>query len=213
MTPDDAMGDFLTQLSPPHDSIQQEMAEFADQEGFPIIGRQAGGVLKLLAQSRNARSLFEFGSGFGYSAYWFWLGMADNAELVLTEVDPDELEMATELFTKAGIAEQTHFEVGDAQDIVDRYAGPFDLVLIDHQKSQYPDAFDAIREKVAEGGIIVADNILRESVIAAYTATDSPSLDTSTHGLVTYLELVRTDPAFSTVVVPVGNGITVSMKT
>jgi len=91
---------FLRATGPEHDSIQQEMVSYAEKEGFPIIGPESGGVLRLLARLTNATRVFEFGSGYGYSAYWFLQGM-DDGRIVLTEFDEDELEMGREFFARA----------------------------------------------------------------------------------------------------------------
>jgi predicted O-methyltransferase YrrM len=209
---------FLRGVAPDHDEIQAEMATYADEHGFPIIGPEAGGVLRLLARLTEAGAVFEFGSGYGYSALWFLKGMAADGRVVLTEHDPAELEMAREFLDRAGYADRATFEAGDALDAVERHDGPFDLVLIDHQKSRYAEAFAAVRGKVAPGGVVVADNVLRGPVdVEALTArtvegADLPAGDSGTRGIADYLDAVRSDEAFETVVLPVGNGLAVSTR-
>jgi caffeoyl-CoA O-methyltransferase len=66
---------YVRATGPTHDDLQREMAAHADAHGFPIIGPDAGGVLQTLARLRGADRVFEFGSGFGYSAYWFLQGV------------------------------------------------------------------------------------------------------------------------------------------
>lgn len=203
---------FLHATGPEHDEIQQEMAEEADEQGFPIIGPEAGGVLRSMARATDAQHVFEFGSGFGYSAYWFLLGMPEEGDIVLTEVDAGELAMAEEFFERAGLADRATFEQGDALETVDRYTGPFDIVLIDHQKDRYPDAFEAVRDALPVGSVVVADNVMRDPVVR-YFAGDGDFPDgSSARGLVEYLELVRGDSDFHTVVLPVGNGLAVTTR-
>jgi predicted O-methyltransferase YrrM len=190
------------------------MARYAEEHGFPIIGPEAGGVLRLLARLGGARSVFEFGSGSGYSALWFLKGMP-GGEVVLTEHDPDELQMAREFLERAGYADRATFESGDALSVVDRYEGPFDVVLFDHQKERYAAAFASVRGKVAPGGVVVADNVLDpadpEALAAALTG-DGPASDGHTAGIADYLDAVRSAPGFETVVLPVGNGVALSQR-
>lgn len=118
-----------------HSEIQEEMAAYADEQGFPIIGPDAGGVLRMLARLTDAERVFEFGSGYGYSASWFLAGGAD--EVVLTEIDEEELEMARSFLARADDTDRAHYELGDALETVDDYDGPFDVVLVDHDKPRY----------------------------------------------------------------------------
>ncbi|MFC6825729.1 class I SAM-dependent methyltransferase [Halopelagius fulvigenes] len=205
-------------LSPEHDEIHAEMAAYADEHGFPIVGLEAGGALRLLARLTDAAHVFEFGSGFGYSAYWFSKGAAPDAQFILTEYDADELDMAREFFERAGLSDRTEFHEGDAVAAVEEYDGPFDVVLVDHEKSRYAEAFRAVRSKVARGGVVVADNVTRGPADAAALAryVEGESLDAPdehTKGVASYLDAVRADPEYETVLLPIGNGLAVSVRT
>lgn len=208
---------FVRATGPSHDEIQAEMVAHAREQGFPIIGPESGGVLRLLARLTDARRIFEFGSGFGYSAYWFLQGMSEEGRIVLTEFDADELAMAREFFERAGLADRATFEEGDAVAIVDDYDGPFDVALVDHQKHRYAAAFERVREKVRVGGVVVADNVMRGPIdfdeLLAYVEGDG-SLPGSedTRGIAEYLDAVRADDAYETIVLPVGSGLAVSTR-
>jgi predicted O-methyltransferase YrrM len=212
----DDVARFVRATGPDHDGIQEEMAAHAEEHGFPIIGPDAGGVLRLLARLTEARRIFEFGSGFGYSAYWFLQGMHGDGEIVLTEVDGDELDMAREFFEDAGLAERAEFREGDAMEIIEEYDGPFDVVLMDHQKSRYADGFRRVREKVRPGGVVVVDNIMRgpidfDALLDHLEGGPAPT-DEQTAGVADLLAAVDGDPAFETTVLPVGSGISLSVK-
>ena len=212
--PDD-IARFVDAAGPDHDEIQQEMADHAAEVGFPIVGPGAGGVLRLLARLADAREVFEFGSGFGYSAYWFARGM-DGGRVVLTEHDAHELDAAREFFGRADLPVDAAFEAGDALDAVERYDGPFDAVLIDHQKERYAEAFEAVREKVRVGGVVVADNVMWGPVdfdaLRAFLEGGGTPETGLTRGVAEYLAAVRDDPAFETVALPVGEGLAVSYR-
>jgi predicted O-methyltransferase YrrM len=213
---------FVRAVGPSHDPVQERMAAYADEHGFPVIGPEAGGVLTVLARLTDAGSVFEFGSGFGYSATWFLRGM-DGGRVVLTEHDPEELELGREFLGEAGLADRASFEAGDALATVERYDGPFDVVLVDHAKSQYAQAFERVAGKVRPGGVVVADNVLRgpvdlEVLLAAVEADAVPGPDEgvgpdgATAGIARYLRRVRSSESFDTVLVPVGSGLAVSVR-
>jgi predicted O-methyltransferase YrrM len=178
-----------------------------------------GGWLRLLARAVDARRIFEFGSGFGYSAYWFAEALPAEGEIVLTEVDGDELAEAREYVARGGYGDLARFELGDAIETVDGYDGPFDVVLIDNEKERYVEAFEAVREKVAQGGLVLADNAMTagplefEDVLALTEKGSAPGAHEMSQGMADYLRRVRDDEGFETVLLPVGSGVAVSVRT
>ncbi|WP_290816686.1 O-methyltransferase [Halovivax sp.] len=208
---------YLRETGASHDAIHEEMAAHADEHGFPIIGPDAGGLLRSLAAATNAERIFEFGSGFGYSAYWFFQGMGAEGEIVLTEIDADELELGREFLEGAGLADRATFEHGDALEVAEGYEGPFDVVLIDHQKDRYAEAFELIRDELPVGGVVVADNIMRGAVdyrdiLPHLESGEALPDDENTTGIADYLETVRADEDFHTIVLPVGSGLAVTTR-
>ena len=193
------------------------MAELAAERDFPDIGPEAGGVLRLLARLTDAGTVFEFGSGFGYSASWFLRGGADR--VVLTEVDDDELERGRGFMADAGLADRCSFEAGDALETVERYDGPFDVVLVDHHKEGYPDALAAAKPKLRPGGVVVADNVMYGPVefddVLAHLEGERGAIDAddeSSRAVAAYLDAVRDDDDFETTALPLGSGLAVSTK-
>ncbi len=115
---------FARTLAPASDAIIDEMDAYADREGFPTVGPAVGGWLRLVARMVDADRVFEFGSGFGYSAYWMAPAVSDDGQIVLTEIDADELEDAREFLDRGGFADLAAVEHGDAIEIVENYDRP-----------------------------------------------------------------------------------------
>ena len=210
---------FVAAMVPERDDTLREMEAHGEEIGFPTVGPEVGGFLRLAARMVEAERVFEFGSGFGYSAYWFAEALPADGEIVLTEHDPDELEQAREFLARGGYRDRAIFEDGDALETIEQYDGPFDVVLIDCHKSGYPDAFGAVREKVAEGGVVIADNAMESGIqdfetILEILEGDSPDeVDEQSRGIADYLLAVRDDDGFETVAIPLGEGIAVSFRT
>ena len=203
-------------VGPGGDEITEQMEARAREESFPIVGSAVGGWLALLARAVDARRVFEFGSGFGYSAYWFARVLPPEGEVVLTEVDADELDIAREFFERAGLADCARFEHGDALETVERYDGPFDVALLDNEKHRYREAFEAVEPKLRSGGLVLADNAItagsvvdRDEVIGRLAGEDTETREGS-RGVAEYISFVRERDDLDTALLPLGEGVAVS---
>lgn len=219
---------FLRQVGPAPDEVLVEMHEhaqrhdaerFAGEESFPHVGPEVGAWLQWIAGFAGARQVFEFGSGFGYSAYWFARALPDDGEIVLTDLDREELAAAREFLGRGGFDEIARYEAGDALETVERYDGPFDVVLLDHRNDQYVEAFEAVREKISPGGVILAENVMTaviiefEQLLDGLEAGELPEgANEHTKGIYEYLAAVREAPSFETTVLPVGGGLAASYR-
>src|SRR5688500_13501200 len=76
------------------EAVLLEMEELARERHFPIIGRLCGQYLEVLARAIGAKRIFELGSGYGYSAYWFARATGPEAEIHLTDTDPENQRLA-----------------------------------------------------------------------------------------------------------------------
>ena len=222
MTVPDDIDAVAATVGPAPDAVLSEMDRRAEETGFPTVGPAVGGWLRALAGLADAERVFEFGSGFGYSAYWFLGGMADCGEIVLTEVDAGELDAAREYLDRGGYADRARFELGDAIETVEGYEGPFDVALIDNEKHRYVEAFEAIRPKLSVGGLVVADNAIEgphgfEAVYDRLVDGGDGGRPGDPHaeaarGIAAYLDHVRSAEGFETTLLPLGEGLAVTRR-
>ncbi|QSW98053.1 O-methyltransferase [Haloterrigena alkaliphila] len=214
----DDIARFVRAVGPDPDETLREMDAYAEREDFPHVGPEAGATLRFLARATDAERIFEFGSGYGYSAYWMADALPADGEIVLTEVDADELELARDYMAAGGYDDRARYELGDALETIEDYDGPFDVVLIDHQKPRYVDAFEAVRSTVPVGGVVVADNAITagpiefDKLLQWAEGGDPEDANEHTRGIADYLERVTSDPDFETIVLPLGEGIAVSYR-
>lgn len=213
------VADFVRAMTPEIDSVGKELQVRNVEAGFPIVGPEVGGVLRLLARLARTRRAFEFGSGMGYSAYWIAPTLPADGTIVLTDFEETNLETAREFFERGGYADRARFETGDALEIYREYDGPFDFVLIDNESEEYIETFELVRPDVPSGGVICADNVMTGSAVdedlalaALQGDPDWGAMDPSTRGIVEYLCHVRDDEDVETVLLPVGEGLVVSVK-
>src|SRR2546429_491907 len=114
----------------------------------------------------GAKRIFELGSGYGYSAYWFSRAVGRNGELHLTDGDPGNEKRALAYLGRAGLDGPVTFHVGDALQSFANVEGEFDIVYCDIDKWEYPAAWEAARERIRQGGLYICDNVLWSGRVA-----------------------------------------------
>ena len=211
--------EFLDLVSPEPDEILLEMESLAKERNFPIVGPRAGMAIELITILSRATKAFEFGSGFGYSAYWIARGLPPGGSVVLTDRDSTELDLARNFLDRSGLADKAIFETGDAREIFDSYSEQFDLILFDHYNRDYLSDFRAVKNKLLPGGVLIADNAMSgltvsfEGLLSFFDPdSEDPSLNENTLGTANYLLELKKDSSFKTFVIPLGDGIVVSVS-
>ncbi|MGH2728045.1 MAG: O-methyltransferase, partial [Actinomycetota bacterium] len=110
---------YMRSLLSRHDeAVLLEMEKEGEERGFPIIGRMVGVTVDLLARSIGAHRVFELGSGYGYSAYWFSRAVGPGGEVHCTDGDPENEKKAASYLGRAGLWDRVRFHVGDAIDLL-----------------------------------------------------------------------------------------------
>lgn len=188
------------------DPVLAEMEKLGEVKNFPVVGPQVGRMLYLLAKLVNAKKIFEFGSGFGYSGYWFAKGMAGGGKVYQTEYSEENSKLAREFFKEAGMENKAEFLVGDALKLFDQVSGDFDIIFIDMDKKNYPLAFKKAKPRLKKGGLILADNLFWFGKVLE--AADDP--DTS--GIREFTRLLFQDPDFFATILPIRDGVGVGYR-
>ena len=183
------------------------MEQRAERERFPIIGPLVGRFVHQMALTIAARDVFEMGSGFGYSTWWFAQAVGGNGRVVHTEGSAERSGEARKYLERAGLASRVTFEVGDARETIKKYPGPFDIVFIDVDKDGYPAALELARSRVRAGGLILTDNVLWSGRVL-----DAASTEPATRGVLEYDAEAFGAPDLFTTIVPLRDGVAVSLK-
>ena len=197
---------YLEGLETTRDEVLLDMERLAAERDFPIVGPLVGRMISLLAQSIGARRILELGSGFGYSGYWFARALPADGELILTEKDPANSARSQEYFRRGGVGGRVQFLLGDALEALDRLPGDFDIIFNDVDKTQYPAAFHKASPRVRTGGFFMSDNMLWGGRVAADAAHPT------TRGVLELTRLLFEAPNLYTILLPVRDGVSVSLK-
>src|SRR5918992_4248337 len=183
-----------------------EMEERAAAQDFPIIGRLCGRTLELLARSIGAQRIFELGSGFGYSAYWFSRATGPHGEIHLTDMDPANERRALGYLGRAGLADPIQYHVSDALEALEATGGEFDIVYCDIDKLGYPRAWDVGRTRVRVGGFYISDNMLWSGRVAEADKDDTTKAIDATN------RAIEADPNFRSTIIPTRDGVAVALR-
>jgi caffeoyl-CoA O-methyltransferase len=200
--------DYLYALLPKSEGVLAEMEDYAHKNDVPIIGPAVARLLTLLVHVSSARRIFEMGSAIGYSTLWLAKAAGPKAEVFYTDGNPENARRAQGYFKQAGVAKRIRVQTGNALDLIKKVPGKLDLIFIDVDKSQYPDALRAALPKLKRGGLLVTDNTLWSGKAARPTAPD----DKDTAGVKEFNRLVYAAKDLFPVLVPLRDGFTVCRK-
>jgi caffeoyl-CoA O-methyltransferase len=183
-----------------------EMEAEGAERNFPIVGRNVGVTLEVLARSVGARRIIELGSGFGYSGYWHARAIGAGGELHLTDGDPENERKAQAYLSRAELWDRVTYHVGDAVTSLNGLDGEFDVVYDDIDKEGYPDAWRAASERVRIGGLYVCDNVLWSGRVL----DDDP--DERTKAILEHNALIAEDERYVSTIVPTRDGVMVAVR-
>lgn len=200
---------YLTSLVPPRPAEMQLMEAYAEKTDFPIIGAAAGYACYQIARMIGAKSVFEMGSGYGYSTAWFAKAVQENGGGVVHHTVWDEKlsGMAREHLDKLGYADLMQYHVAEAVETLHNTEGPFDLIFNDIDKEAYPTSLPLIKEKLRSGGVLIIDNLLWHARIF-----DAGDQSKHTNAIRLFTQMITTDPDWIVNLIPVRDGVLVAYK-
>jgi predicted O-methyltransferase YrrM len=197
-------------LSPTDHEVLTDMEALAATNNFPIVGRLVGVFLETMAKSINAQRVFEFGSGYGYSAYWFAKAVGATGQVICSEADLLNKEKAEQYLSRADLWDRVDFQAGMAQDIFAQTEGLFDVCYNDVDKGDYPEIWLLAKDRIREGGLYIADNVLWRGRVAVEEFTDV--FQGWTEAIREHNALVFNDPDFDSFINPTRDGVIVARR-
>lgn len=186
--------------------ILDEMHAYAEECDIPIVGPLVGNFLFIIALITKSKRIFELGSGFGYSAYWFAKATGGDGRIVCTDYSKENMEKAFYFFKKAKLENLLEFKTGDSLELLDNTDEEFEIIFNDVDKEFYPDVIDIAYDKLINGGLLITDNVLWYGRVV-----ENDSLP-STRGVKDFNELICADTRFITSMLPLRDGVSLSYK-
>jgi predicted O-methyltransferase YrrM len=175
-------------------------------EGVYQIDPTSGRLLELLARLRSPKLVLEIGSAVGYSALWLMKGMPKDGILDAIEVNPKVAEALETTIHKAGLTGRIRIHQGNALEMLPKLKESYDMVFIDADKEHYPLYLDHAIRLTRPGSIIMADDVLKD--LSAVNGEKS----SRQKGIAEYTKRIFSDERLSSLIVPVGDGVTLSYR-
>ena len=168
-----------------------------------MVGEVEGRLLEFLVRFRGARRVLELGTFTGYSSLSMARGLPEGGRVISLDVNEETTAVARRYAEEAGLADRIDYRIGPALEILAELEGPFDLVFIDADKPNYLNYYEAVLPKLADNGLILADNAFRAGHVFDDDA-DEP--------MGKFNDFVRNDPRVECVLLTVRDGMLLVRK-
>lgn len=200
--------EYLEGLIPPRDALLARMEEFAHENDHPIADPEVAQTIRILLRVQKPKRVLEVGTNIGYSVVVMGRELDDDAVLETIEIDPDIVRIAKQFVSEANVRCAVIYHEGPALEVLAQMEGTFDFVFIDCVKTEYLDYLDLVLPRMASGGVIAADNVLWKGQVAE--GAFAPSQIASTAALGVFNHRLVTDERLMSIVLPIGDGLSVS---
>lgn len=198
-----------------HSQDEPELLQQLTRETYqkilqPIMlsGPYQGRVLSMISKLKSPKTILELGTFTGYATLCLAEGLVTDGHIDTIDINEELVDFQRKYFDQSKYGAQIHQHLGNALDIIPELKHTYDLVFIDADKPNYSKYFHLIIDKVNPGGIILSDNVLwHGKVIEPLNEKDM-----STKAVLDFNTLLKKDTRIDTVMLPIRDGLTVSIK-
>jgi|SRR5215475_4250386 len=189
-----------THSTPPLEELRRlgEETEATTDAPQMSVGALEGAFLRILTAVKQPRLVLEIGVFTGWSSIEMARALPPGGKIVACDVNEETTAVARRYAQEVGVADRIDYRVGDAAETIAALDGPFDLVFIDAWKPDYVDHYELVLPKLADDGLILADNTL-----SALNGNDA---------IGSFNEHVLADRRVECVLVPIRDGVTLIRK-
>ena len=203
---------YLAGLNRATDAVLDDIARDGREKELPLVDAEVGALLRVLATSIGATRILEIGTAIGYSGIWLAGALPADGMLMTMEVDQERARVARDNFARAGLADRANVIVGNAERMLAKVSGPFDLIFQDGDKRLYVPMLDRLIDLLRPRGLLVTDNVLWSGeVVPGYVDTPEHNAE-DTRAIVEYNQLLNAHPRVTTSIVPLRDGVAISVK-
>ena len=212
MIVDERMRTYINSLDMGNTPFLETLEQEAISDRVPIIRKEMQSFLKVLLAILRPVRILEVGTAIGFSSLLMCEYGPENLELVTIENYEKRIPLAKENFKKAGRESQITLMEGDAGEILAGLSGSFDLIFMDAAKGQYIHWLPDVLRLMHPGSVLVSDNVLQEGEIIESHYIVERRNRTIYKRMREYLYELKHHPLLETSILPLGDGVTVSVK-
>ena len=196
--------EYLDTLLPPRDALLARMEEYAAEHDHPIADAEVAQLERLMVRTLRPKRIIEVGTNIGYSVIVMGRECSPEAVIETIELDTDILGVAKKFVAEAQLPCRVKFHQGRALEVLTTLGGA-DFVFIDCVKTEYEQYLDLLLPKMSAGAMIFCDNLLWGGKVADVVH------DPSTDALRAFNHRIMTDPRLDSIVLPLGDGVGISI--
>lgn len=191
-----------------------KLYDFAMDKDIPVAKPETTKFLYLLAMIKRPGRVLELGTGIGCSAVILSKAIPESSTIVTVEKNPENYEEAVKLFQENGLTERIFPKNGDGMEVLQeltKQGESFGFIFLDSAKGQYYDYLPYLKKLLPKGGVLVTDNVLYKGMVA----NDDLLIlrkKTIVKRLRMYLHAITHDDELESVVIPIGDGISLTVK-
>ena len=208
----DAVERYLASLNRVSDPLLQEIAREGQDRNLPLVDAEVGALLRVLAMAVRATRILEIGTAIGYSGIWMAGALPEGGMLLTMEVDDQRVREARDNFKRAGVAERVNVISGNARLLLAKVSGPFDLIFQDGDKLMYGPMLNRLVDLLRPGGLLVTDNVLWDGDVVPGFGAHKHTNPADAEAIAAYNEQIHNHAALVTSVVPLRDGVAISVK-
>lgn len=203
---------YINSLDCGNSDIVNTIEKEAIETGVPIIRKEMGNLLKVLLSLKQPLRILEVGTAVGYSSILMSENMPENCHITTIENYEKRIPIARNNFKRAGKEDKITLIEGDATLVLKELEGSYDFIFMDAAKGQYINFLDDILRLLSPGGLLISDNILQEGEIVESHFTVARRDKTIHTRMREYVYTLTHHKDLITSIVPIGDGITLSVK-
>jgi predicted O-methyltransferase YrrM len=208
----DAVERYLASLNRVSDPVLQDIARVGQDRDLPLVDAEVGALLRVLAMAVRATRILEIGTAIGYSGIWMAGALPEGGMLLTMEVDDQRVREARDNFKRAGVSERVNVIAGNARLLLAKVSGPFDLIFQDGDKLMYGPMLNRLVDLLRPGGLLVTDNVLWDGDVVPGFGAHKHSNPADAEAIAAYNEQIHNHPSLVTSIVPLRDGVAISVK-
>jgi predicted O-methyltransferase YrrM len=208
----DAVERYMAEMNRAGTPVLDAIARGNAARGLPLVDAEVGAFLRVLVTAIGASRVLEIGTAIGYSGIWLAGALPPGGMLLTMEMSEERAREARENFATANLSDRVSVIVGDAKLKIAKVSGPFDLIFQDGDKQLYGPLLDRLVALLRPGGLLVTDNVLWDGEVVPGFAAKPRHEAADTRAIAAYNERVAAHPDLLTSIVPLRDGVSVSVK-
>lgn len=212
MIVDERFMTFINSLGQENTPLLSEIEAEARCAHVPVIRKETQGLLKLLLAMSRPKRILEVGAAVGFSALFMEQYNPVACTVATIENFGKRIPIARQNFRRAGKEHVIELLEGDAAQVMKGLQVPFDFIFMDAAKAQYIYFLPEVMRLLNPGGMLVSDNVLQDGAVIESRFAVGRRDRTIHKRMREYLYALTHDVALVTSVLPVGDGVTVSVK-